>query len=315
MMILVLAFALAAGTMVGWFVVPWLSDTLLQRSYARDLAWWRDGCEAYRRFGDRCPGAVPAASPSGAEGALGVWLAEALREVTAGTLTAERAKDLADAGMGMDGPSPLCAEGEKRARYRFCPKIWHRFVLAAFGAGGTAGVCLLVFEAIKPFAGEEAFGFAPFVVDLCLSFSLILCFVAMAVATVCDLRARVIPLEACAAIAVSGIVFQAMACGLAAVGSGAFFAVAVVAACSLANRLYRIRSPADAVGGGDIRCMAALSLASGAGAFYGMAACYACASVFSVLGCLLHRLKTRDGVPMAPFLTVWLVCGTAAGIA
>lgn len=305
----------ALGVAAGWVFVPWLSDVLLRRSYAREAAWWRDGREAYRIFRERCPDVVPAASSSGIEGALGVWLAEALREVAAGTLTAERAKDLVDAGIPVDGDLAFRAEEERVARYRFRPKIWHRAVLATCSAGGSIGVCLLVIQANQPFAGEEMFSLAHFAAGLCISLSFVLCLVAMTTATVCDLQARVIPIEACVVIAVSGVVFQVMTGGLAGVGSGALFAVGVVAVCSLINRLCRARSPPDAVGGGDIRCMAALSLASGAGAFWGMAACYACASVFSALGCLFRRLKIRDGVPMAPFLAVWLACGAATSIA
>lgn len=305
----------ALGAAVGWTFMPWLSDALLRRSYARELAWWWNGCEAYRIFRERCPGVVPVASSPGIEGALGVWLREAVREAAAGTLTAERARDLVDAGMPVEGKGAFCSEEERRTRFRFRPKIWHRAVLTALGGTGAVGACLLVLQANQPFAGEEMLPLSHSVAGLCIFLSFALCFVAMTAATVCDLRARVIPIEACVAIAVSGVAFQAMTGGLEGIGSGALFAVGVVAACSLVNRLFRIRSPADAVGGGDIRCMAALSLASGAGAFCGMVACYACASVFSVLGCLFRRLKIRDGVPMAPFLAVWLACGAATSMA
>ena len=45
-------------------------------------------------------------------------------------------------------------------------------------------------------------------------------------------------------------------------------------------------------------------------ALLGAAACYVSACAFSLAGMLAHRLGRRDGIPMAPFLSIWLAVGT-----
>lgn len=142
-----------------------------------------------------------------------------------------------------------------------------------------------------------------------------ICVLAMAVSVVCDLRARVIPLEACALLAVAGAAFQLVACGLAGVVVGLGSALAIVAGSMLLNFLLGERCPAGAVGRGDVRCMGALASATGSGAFWGFAACYMLAGLVALAGCATEKLKLSDGIPMAPFLSVWLVCGVIASIA
>ena len=64
------------------------------------------------------------------------------------------------------------------------------------------------------------------------------------------------------------------------------------------------------MGFGDIRCMTALAFACGPATLLGAAACYVSACTFSIVGMLMHRLGRRDGIPMAPFLSIWLAVGT-----
>ena len=127
----------------------------------------------------------------------------------------------------------------------------------------------------------------------------------MAAAVACDMRARIIPIEACLAIALAGIAVQALMGGATALAAGAAFGMLVVAACALANRAFG-RGGAPPVGRGDVRCMAALSLASGFAAPCGMLACYALAAVVSLAGMAAGKLTAKDGIPMAPFLAAWL---------
>ena len=107
--------------------------------------------------------------------------------------------------------------------------------------------------------------------------ALAVCGIAMAVAVACDLRARIIPVEACAALAVAGGTFQACAAGAEGLAAGALYGGVIVAGCCLANRMTR-RGNDDPVGWGDIRCMGALSLASGSFAPLGFAVCYGAAA-------------------------------------
>ncbi|WP_346686940.1 A24 family peptidase [Enteroscipio rubneri] len=133
------------------------------------------------------------------------------------------------------------------------------------------------------------------------------CAIAMAVAVVCDLRTRTIPVAACAVLAIAGTVFRACEDGVEGVAAGAVCGIIVVAGCRAANRLFR-RDDSKPIGSGDIRCMGALSLASGAYAPLGFAACYGAAACAALVGLASRRISLQDGMPMAPFLALWLAC-------
>lgn len=184
--------------------------------------------------------------------------------------------------------------------WRRCGFVFRQWQKAACSMAGAA-VCALL--GILCAYGMSA----------CTAFLLLLCAVAMETGVVCDLRARILPLEICALIAVAGVLFQLVVQGVRGVIFGAAYAVVVVIGCFVANRVCS-RSDSMAVGGGDVRCMAALSLACGAAAPFGFAVCYACAGAFSLVGLALHYLGASDGVPMAPFLALWLVCGSIASL-
>ena len=137
---------------------------------------------------------------------------------------------------------------------------------------------------------------------------LCVCGAAMASGVVCDLRARIIPLECCAALLVAGGAYQLLRHGSIGIAEGAVAATAVLAVCWTANRIAR--KSGGSVGFGDIRCMTALAFACGPATLLGAAACYVSACTFSLAGMLAHRLGRRDGIPMAPFLSIWLAVGT-----
>lgn len=297
-----IALGAMAGGIAGWMLVPKTADILLRRAHRRAAAWWWGCLEAYREFARAHPGRVPALSAPGEEGALALWRDDAVRSAKEGSLSRERA--LALAGVGIDaeadaeGDARLLDEEERRRRCTFAPHCWQRAACAAGGAGACAGLGMLV-----------ACGGAS-MPEAC---TLLLCAFAMGVAVVCDLRARTLPLETCALLAVAGALFQLFAQGVAGVAAGAACAVVVVGGCLVANRVAGRRGK-TAVGYGDVRCMAALSLACGATAPLGFAACYACAGAFSLGGLALRRLVPSDGIPMAPFLALWLACGAAANV-
>lgn len=137
---------------------------------------------------------------------------------------------------------------------------------------------------------------------------LVFCCFAGACGVVCDLRARVVPLECCVAVGLAGVVFQLLVCGWQGVCVGICVALLVLGLCWLANRLYARRG-VSAVGLGDVKFMAALSLLCGPGSLTGAMACYCAAAFVSLIGLLTRRLKLNSGIPMAPFLTIWIVVG------
>lgn len=286
------ACALAGGA-AGWLLVPWLSDALLKRAYRRSREWWWESYEAYCSF-MQGSGAESLASAGGEEGALGIWRDDALRLAKAGGLARERALALEEAGLSVDAGKAVRSESEQQARCAFDARLWQRAALAASGAGG-----FLLLAATRQ--------------DVLAGVALATCWLFMMAAVVCDLRARMLPLECCAAIGAAGAVFQAATAGIAGLGAGILFGFAVVAGCCAANRLMG-KVGAAPVGWGDVRCMGALCLATGAGAPLGFAACYGGAALFSLVGLGARKLSVRDGIPMAPFLAAWLACGAGLAI-
>ena len=286
---LVAACALTGGA-AGWAFVPWLSDLLLKRAYRRSHAWWWDSYRAYLAFKNRASD-EPLASAGGEEGALGIWRDDAMRLANSGGLARERVLALGEAGLSVDVQQAIRCESDQEKRCSFSARPWQRAALAFVGAGGF---CLLAV------AGPSMLAMT----------ALAACGLCMASAVVCDLRARMLPLECCAAIAVAGAVFQVAVAGVAGLWAGLAFGLVVGVGCHAANRLMG-KAGAAPVGWGDIRCMGALSLAAGASAPLGFSACYAGAALFSLAGLAMRRLSVRDGIPMAPFLAVWLICGTA----
>ena len=280
------AVGLVAGALTGWFLVPAAADALLRRSHARTVSWWWDSYGTYLAFKREHPACEPSASAAGEEGALALWRGDALAMAEAGTLARERVQALADAGLAVEEANAVRDEATQQERCTFVAKPWQ------------CGLCALacaVWLATLVLAG----------VPVVPAVALAICGVVMATVVVCDLRARIIPLEACVLVALAGVVAQLTMGGISALVAGALFAALVGAGCLLANRLACGRTLP--VGRGDVRCMAALSLASGPAAPVGLFACYVCAAACSLAGLVAGKLTLKSGFPMAPFLAVWLV--------
>lgn len=281
-----------AGGLIGAFFVPWSASVLLGRAYRRARSWWWDSLDAYRAFKQAHPLREPSPRAAGAEGSLGLWRAQALRDAQAGSLPRERLQALIEAGCAAGAPEPSRSEADQEARCSFRAKRWHRCLGALVG---TVFGCAVAWCAGSPLVAA----------------ALAVAATAMAAAVICDLQARIVPLEACAALAAAGVVFQASTAGLEGVLAGCAFAVFAVLCCLALNRLFggAGRTP---VGYGDVRCMAALSLASGVATPLGAALCYGGAAAFSLAGIAAGKLSWRSGIPMAPFLAAWLVGGACA---
>lgn len=281
-----IAAALVGGALAGWFLVPAAADALLRRSHARTVAWWWDSYGAYLAFKREHPAREPCASAAGEEGALALWREDAVAMARAGTLAQERMHALVDAGLVAEDAQAIRCEAAQYGRCTFVAKPWQR-ALCACGCAAWFFTLALVNVATLP------------------AVALAICGVTMVVVVVCDLRARIIPLEACAVVALMGVVAQLALGGVSALVTGGVVAALVGAGCLLANHLARGRTLP--VGRGDVRCMAALSLASGPAAPVGLFACYVCAAACSLAGIAAGKLTLKSGFPMAPFLAVWLV--------
>ena len=210
-----------AGGLIGAFFVPWSASVLLGRAYRRARSWWWDSLDAYRAFKQAHPLREPSPRAAGAEGSLGLWRAQALRDAQAGSLPRERLQALIEAGCAAGASEPSRSEADQEARCSFRAKRWHRCLGALVG---TAFGCAVAWCAGSPLVAA----------------ALAVAATAMAAAVICDLQARIVPLEACAALAAAGVVFQASTAGLEGVLAGCAFAVFAVLCCLALNRLFEI---------------------------------------------------------------------------
>lgn len=289
--LLVVLAAAGAGLLTGVLAVPWLADAALKRAYQRSLAWWNESLQGVIAYRANHGGTWPKPSDAGSAGALGVWLDDAKSQAKRKVLTHERACALREAGIDVGPDCSSRSEHEQVRRCAFQPTVLQRIALAlACGAW---------------FAALPALG-----LPLQLSAPLSLCGVAMAVGVACDLRARMIPLECCACLLVGGIAFQLLNGGIFGIVAGLASAAVVLAVCWVANRVAR--GVGGSVGQGDVRCMTALAILSGPASLVGAASCYVAAGLFSLVGLVSQRLKRQDGIPMAPFLALWMIFGTVA---
>ncbi len=287
--VVVAALLALAGFLAGALAVPKAANMLLARSYRRSRAWWWESRAAYEEFLRAHPGQSVSAKDPGRAGALGAWLSDVRAACRRRSITRERAESLPQVGIDPGVLDDLMSEDEQEKRCTFCATPAWRVGLGALVAAWFAGVLfsgLAVPEAVLLDLGGAV----------------------MATAVVCDMRSRIIPLECCSALAVVGVAFQALLAGVEGVAAGAVAAGVVLALAIAANRFaFKGSCP---IGFGDIRCMAALSLASAGGVFAGAVACYAVAAVVSAAGVASRKLGLKDGLPMAPFLTLWFAVGT-----
>lgn len=289
---LILMVAIGGG-LVGWFGIPLAAHSVLCRAYQRSKRWWWESFHTYRAFRDKTGTTRPLARGKGEEGALGVWLEDTLVSAQRGILPHERLDALKEEGLiGVDGDVLVKgsrSEFMQQQRCSFQARWQHRFLLALL-VSGTA--VTLFFSGWK--AGEiGAFG---------------ICVLAMIVAVVCDLKARMLPLECCFVLGLAGMIFEWLRGGMGAFGAGVACALATTMLCCGVNYWGRKRGCVP-IGHGDIRCMAALCLATGFAAPFGMAVCYLAAGAFSLVGMAAGKLSLHGGIPMAPFLALWLVGG------
>lgn len=281
-----------AGGLAGWFVVPCLADALLKRAYRRAHAWWWDSLSAYRAFKSAHPQREPSPWAPGDEGALGIWKSQAEHAAQAGSLPRERVRALADAGCALDADDAVRSESEQEKRCSFRASLRQRFAGAAGCALAGIGICWC------------SSGWMTSVL-------LFLAAAAMAVAIACDIEARIVPLETCAAMALAGAGFQVLVGGFEGLAVGGAYALAITAVCIAVNRVFGRKGGAP-IGYGDVRCMAALSLMCGAAVPVGIVSCYASAAAFSLAGIAAGRLSIKSGIPMAPFLALWMAGGAWA---
>lgn len=162
---------------------------------------------------------------------------------------------------------------------------------------------VLVFVAI-------AFSLKPPLLSVCFA----VCVTFMIIGIVCDLKARLLPIECSIAIALAGVIIQIFLAGFWELVYGAIVGVVIYVLCVVLNTVAERRGRLGFVGRGDMFCMSALSIATGFGALYGLVVCCVAAAAFSLFGVAIGKLGLKDGIPLAPFLALWMPVGFLIGV-
>lgn len=134
----------------------------------------------------------------------------------------------------------------------------------------------------------------------------------LAVASICDARAHVIPYELSLSLYPIAAGYQLFANGWFGLVVSAFLALVCLGVFVLASRIYEAWRRRDPVGMGDMRTIPAVAMLSGAeGLAFGLAAC--CLSMAAVVGASMIRGKAdmKTSVAMCPYLAVWAVVALA----
>lgn len=286
-----------AGGAVGALALPVLADALLKRKLAGMREWWRRAGGLWRDLRAADPSCAPDPSARGDEGAAGIWFEEVASAIRNGTLTKEQAEQARGFGVVVED-EPARTDADDDARFRFAPGAPGRAALALAMGAAMAGAAL----APVPPAATALLSLAAVLVALC---------------AVCDVRAHVIPIELCTALALCGLALRLVLFGAQGVAASVLAGIFVAVASAAAIAVFRtVAGRPRAIGAGDVRMMVALAMLCGPRAsVLGAAACYGAALTASVALVAARKKRLSDAVPMAPFLALWAVVGVASSIA
>lgn len=139
-------------------------------------------------------------------------------------------------------------------------------------------------------------------------------FVLMEATCICDIRAGIIPWEACLAMSALAIPFRVMSESPSSLLPACSLAVVLVFAFSLCNVGSRRFCSSPAIGAGDLRLIPALCVFCGLqGSLTGMFACATAMGACALFVLAMRWATPRTGIPLAPGLAIWLVTGVFAG--
>lgn len=295
------AYAAAVMAVGAVGLVP-ATDALLKKKKAQKDALWDENLENW--VNTRTPSENPSRKERQLRGEADAWAKRQGLAVAGHKLTVEKVERLADTGViGKAADSAaaetldLMSDESEQVAYSF-----PRTVAATAGCAAVAAVVAAVSVAMPTALTAGVAAISGMV---------------MACALACDVRARILPIELCAAVGVLGLAL----CGLTA-GSGmllkAIIAAAVMWFCTwITNTAFQRFARYTAVGAGDRRMMTALALSSGLpGAIWGFVAQAFAQGAVAVVAAVRGQFAgkgakgaLRSYVPMAPGLMAWWAVG------
>lgn len=288
----------AAGVVAGCVLVPRAATSLLASKRARMKRRWADSTAAWSEF-VASNGREPSSSARGAEGALGIWAADARRQAACGDLSREQMHDLRSIGAVSDSPPLVEAE------------FGDEDVDRAFASTTTASERILCAALLAAWFAAARLSPAAYAVPPC-PFLASAAFL-VAVAACCDVRAKVLPFEISFSLYPLAAASAMLSGGLEGLAGSVLCALAAWAAFAFASLLYTARGRIDPVGMGDMRTVPAIAMLSGPdGCAAGLAACCVTMAARCAAGMLSGKLTRASKVAMGPYLALWGLIGTAA---
>lgn len=290
--------AAAAG---GAAALP-IAARLLGRKKRSFDVWWDEsfeGWKAFRAENER----DPKSKASGHEGALGVWVRAQRDDAARGALTESRMKRLEDAGFEFEGRAEAVPDAKFDYELDWKPDACAYLALAS----------LVIWMVVVWLSGIR--GFWALIVGVAFGVA-VLTGVAMAA---CDVKARVIPWECCAAMAATGAVLAFLENGLSGLAWTVGAAVVVGAALWVLGNFFKLTGR-EAMGGGDLRAAPAAIMLAGvaphvalaSGAVWGGLIAAAGLIAWLVVELARGKVALHGNIPLGPFFSAWAATGIIA---
>lgn len=278
MLVVLLALcALSFARCVSYFS-RWVSAAKMRRN--RD--WWKECAEEHSRI--VAQGARPhRQSKDPAERACAIWADEVMSLCKEG-LTAEEADIARSAGVGIPDDTNIIASPEPNAK-RFEGSILSAVVFVLLVPLSPVGPAMLLTSAIA---------------------------VGLSSMSCVDLSTRMIPIETSAVLTALAIPYSLCTAGASATLTCIVFSLALVLACTIANKVMDARGFRGGMGIGDIRTIPAIVLCCGPsgllpGAVFGLSL----PVLIQALVCRALRKGWPETLAMAPYLALWAAFGMA----
>lgn len=246
--------------------------------------------DAYKAFVIREKRA-PVRGAKGEEGTLAFWVADVIEAASFGELTEDELGVLSDIDIACPGCIPASP-----ARYEYHPSIMARGIYAvAFALFGFA---------LFYFAPQNA------IVKLFIMvFALCAC-----VFTICDFKARIIPIGGSLGVAALAVVYHLVCFGT--FDAAVAFTTGIILAFLgwLLGFVLGKMGRASAVGGGDLFYLFAVGVAvSTSGLLVGAAVSVICSVIPLAICVILKKVSRETYVPMAIWLGIWMIAGLIGG--
>jgi prepilin signal peptidase PulO-like enzyme (type II secretory pathway) len=284
--------------------IPSFANAMLKSKQKQIASYWDASYKNLQEW-KRTHDMLPSSSAKGKEGALGIWVEGQSIAAHCGHLSSGQLGRLEKAGFKFAGGIGNCDDLEQR--FSFAPRPSIRIAIPIFFTLVELAVVSLV-----PASDPHLLAYLFFAFTACST---------AALATIIDLRVRIIPWELCLAATASGIAYQFICHGPATALVSTAFAAATLALISFSERIANRTGLIGSIGGGDIRFLAPCVLFGGipfglfegsvaaAGAAIGLFCMCVPYVLYTAVGLLSKRFTLKTYQPYAPWLSVWLVSG------